>query len=105
MIQADNLIERVLFLEGFPNLQHLERLRIGEHTKEMMECDLSFEKDQIPLLKSSIALCEAHQDFVSRELLNEILTYEEDYTDWIETQLSLIDNIGIENYLQSQIEE
>ena len=105
MKQADDLIERILFLEGLPNLQHLERLRIGEHSKEMLECDLAMQMDQIPLLKQSIALCEEKQDYVSRELLEEILEYEEDYIDWLETQLSLINNIGIENYLQSQIEE
>jgi bacterioferritin len=105
MKQADDLIERILFLEGLPNLQHLERLRIGEHSKEMLECDLAMQMDQIPLLKQSIALCEEKQDYVSRELLEDILEYEEDYIDWLETQLSLINNIGVENYLQSQIEE
>ena len=105
MKQADDLIERILFLEGLPNLQHLERLRIGEHSKEMLECDLAIQMDQVPLLKQSIALCEEKQDFVSRELLEEILEYEEEYIDWLETQLTLIGNIGIETYLQSQIEE
>lgn len=105
MKQADDLIERILFLEGLPNLQHLERLRIGEHSKEMLECDLAMQMDQVPLLKQSITLCEEKQDYVSRELLEEVLEYEEDYIDWLETQLSLINNIGIENYLQSQIEE
>lgn len=105
MKQADDIIERILFLEGLPNLQHLERLRIGENSKEMLECDLAIEMDQVPLLKQSIALCEEKQDYVSRDLLEDILEYEEDYIDWLETQLSLINNIGIENYLQSQIED
>ena len=105
MKQADDLIERILFLEGLPNLQHLERLRIGENATEMLECDLAMQMDQVPLLKQAIALCEDKQDYVSRELLEDILEYEEDYIDWLETQLSLSGNIGIENYLQSQIEE
>ncbi|WP_100915137.1 bacterioferritin [Pseudoalteromonas spongiae] len=105
MKQADDLIERILFLEGLPNLQHLERLRIGENATEMLECDLAMQMDQVPLLNQAIALCEDKQDYVSRELLEDILEYEEDYIDWLETQLSLIGNIGIENYLQSQIEE
>ena len=105
MKQADDIIERILFLEGLPNLQHLERLRIGENSKEMLECDLAIQLDQVPLLKQSIALCEEKQDYVSRELLEDILEYEEDYIDWLETQISLIGNIGIENYLQSQIED
>lgn len=105
MKQADDLIERILFLEGLPNLQHLERLRIGENTSEMLDCDLQIQMDQVPLLKEGIALCEEKSDYVSRELLTDILDYEEEYIDWIETQLSLIKAVGIENYLQSQIEE
>ncbi|GEK10319.1 bacterioferritin [Pseudoalteromonas sp. McH1-7] len=104
MKQADDLIERILFLEGLPNLQHLEKLRIGEHCEEMMACDLAFELDQLPVLREAIALCENEQDYVSRELLEAILEYEEDYVDWLETQHFLIKNTGIENYLQSQIE-
>ncbi|NOU49947.1 bacterioferritin [Pseudoalteromonas sp. JBTF-M23] len=105
MKQADDLIERILFLEGLPNLQHLEKLQIGEHTAEMLGCDLAFEMEQIPELKSAIALCEQEHDFVSRELLEDILEYEEEYVDWIEAQQFLIKHTGIENYLQSQIEE
>ncbi|TMP27745.1 bacterioferritin [Pseudoalteromonas rubra] len=105
MKQADDLIERILFLEGLPNLQHLEKLRIGEHTEEMLSCDMAFEMEQLPVLRSAIELCEQEQDYVSRELLEDILEYEEEYVDWLETQQFLIKNCGIENYLQSQIEE
>jgi bacterioferritin len=105
MKQADQLIERILFLEGLPNLQQLGKLRIGEDTEEMLSCDLEVELTQITELKAAIALCEQHNDYVSRDLLSEILDYEEDYTDWIETQQTLIKNVGIENYSQSMMEE
>lgn len=103
MKQADDLIERILFLEGLPNLQNLGRLRIGEHTEEMLQCDMEFELEQLPVLREAIALCEEKSDYVSRELLEQILKDEEDYVDWIETQQYLIANTGIENYLQSQM--
>ncbi|GGK55508.1 bacterioferritin [Amphritea balenae] len=103
MKQADELIERILFLEGLPNLQNLGRLRIGEHAEEMMQCDMEMQLEQLSLLKEAIAFCETAQDYVSRELLEAILKYEEDYVDWIETQQYLITNTGIENYLQSQM--
>lgn len=103
MKQADDLIERVLFLEGLPNLQHLERLRIGEHTVEMLKCDMAFQMDQLTLLREAIAYCETAQDYVSRDLLEDILEYEEGHVDWIEAQEYLIANSGIENYLQSQM--
>lgn len=104
MKQADDLIERILFLEGLPNLQHLERLRIGENTPEMLQCDLDLEMEQVTMLKDAIKLCEDKKDYISRELLEDILEYEEEYVDWIETQQSLVKVTGIENYLQSTIE-
>lgn len=103
MKQADDLIERILFLEGLPNLQQLGRLRIGEHTEEMLQSDMDFQMEQLPLLREAIAYCETASDYVSRDLLEDILEYEEDHVDWIETQQYLIDNAGIENYLQSQM--
>ena len=103
MKQADQIIERILFLEGLPNLQMLGKLMIGEETAEMLSCDMAFQNSQIPLLKNSIALCEQLQDFVSHNLLKSILNYEEDHIDWIETQQYQIKHLGIEKYLQSQI--
>jgi bacterioferritin len=103
MKQADDLIERILFLEGLPNLQHLERLRIGEHPEEMLSCDMAFQLDQLTLLREAIAHCESARDFVSRELLQNILEYEEEHVDWIETQQHLLNEIGNENYLQSMM--
>jgi len=102
MKHADSLIERTLFLEGLPNLQKLGKLRIGEHVKEILECDLNLELDALPDLKAAIAYCENHKDYVSRELFDAILTSEEEHVDWLETQLGLIEKVGIENYIQSQ---
>ena len=92
-------------LEGLPNLQMLGKLLIGEETEEMLQCDMTFQTQQLPTLRKAIALCEDKQDYVSRTLLEDILGYEEDHLDWLETQQHLIGNIGIEKYLQSQISE
>jgi bacterioferritin len=105
MKQADQLIERILFLEGLPNLQMLGKLYIGEQTEEMLQCDMSFQEQQLPLLKKAIQLCEELQDYVSRELLEDILEYEEDHIDWLETQQYQIGVLGLENYLQTQVTE
>lgn len=102
MKHADQLIERILFLEGLPNLQSLGKLRIGEDTAEMLQCDLDLELDSLPDLTAAIGYCEAHKDYVSRDLFDDILQSEENHVDWLETQLGLIDKLGVENYLQSQ---
>lgn len=103
MKHADNLMERILFLEGLPNLQDMGRLKIGEHTQEMLECDLALEKEAIPVLREGITYCEQVGDFVSRDLLVSILESEEDHVDWLETQLTLIGKVGIQNYQQSMM--
>jgi bacterioferritin len=103
MKHADMLVDRILFLEGLPNLQDLGALRIGEDTKEMLECDLALEHDALPDLKEGVAYAESINDYVSRDLFNKILESEEEHVDWLETQLGLIDKMGIQNYIQAQI--
>jgi len=103
MKHADRLIERILFLEGLPNLQDLGKLMIGEDLREVLECALRLERQGHPDLKAAIAHCEQVGDYVSRELLEDILESEEEHIDFLETQLSLVDRVGLQNYAQSQM--
>ncbi|WP_438863529.1 bacterioferritin [Neptunicella sp.] len=105
MKQADKLIERILMLEGLPNLQHLEKLRIGEDTHEMLQCDLAMQMEHMEIIKKAITVCEEQADYVSREILDNILEQEEEHIDWLETQLHLWQQLGQENYLQAMIND
>ena len=105
MKHADQLVERILFLEGLPNMQELGALRIGENTKEMLESDLALEMDAIPDLKEAIKYAEEVRDYVSRDLFDHILESEEEHVDWLETQLGLIEKMGMQNYVQAQVVE
>ncbi|MFK7916250.1 MAG: bacterioferritin [Pseudomonadales bacterium] len=103
MKHADALIQRVLFIEGLPNLQDLGKLYIGQDVQEILSGDLKLEMEAIPLLREAVAYSESKEDFVSRDLFADILSSEEEHVDFLETQLSLIDKVGLQNYMQSQM--
>jgi bacterioferritin len=105
MKHADALMERILFLDGLPNMQDLGKLYIGQTAKEILECDLKLEMEALPVLREAVGHCEKVGDFVSRALFRDILVAEEDHVDWIETQLALVDKTGLENYIQAQMHE
>ena len=105
MKHADKLSERILFLDGLPNFQNLGKLRIGETPLELLKADLALEMEALPTLREAIAYCEQVGDYVSRDLVTDILESEEGHIDWIETQLDLVARVGEQNYLQSKIED
>ena len=103
MKHADALIKRILFLEGLPNLQDIGKIQVGENTEEIMRCDLAVELEAVPVLREAIEYCEQARDYVSRELFEDILAIEEEHMDWMETQLELIEKVGLQNYQQSKM--
>ncbi len=103
MKHADKLIERILLLEGLPNVQDMGKVMIGENVPEVLKCDLDLEYQAHPLYKEAIAYCESVGDYVSRELFVEIQESEEEHIDWLETQIELLEKVGLQNYLQSQM--
>jgi len=105
MKHADALAERILFLEGLPNFQALGKLRIGERAPEVLSCDLALQHELLDAARTAIAECEKVQDFVSRQLLTGILDAAEEHLDWLDTQVDLVEKIGTQNYLQSQMED
>lgn len=104
MKHADELIKRILFLEGLPNVQKIGKIRIGQNIKEVLESDIAVEHEAVPALKEHIKLAEEERDFVSRDLLASILASEEEHIDWLETQLGLLEKVGEQNYIQTQID-
>src|SRR5699024_3065131 len=102
MHHADRLIQRILFLEGLPNLQDLDKIRVGENPKEMLECDLAGEHEANDLYTEAIAYCEQAKDYVSRDLFADLLAEEQEHIDFLETQLGLIERMGEQNYIQTQ---
>jgi len=104
MKHADKLAERILFLDGLPNFQLLGRLKIGENVEEVLKADLALEEEAIPVLREGIAHCESVRDYISRELLEDILENEEEHVDTLERQFDMIRNMGLQNYIQLQSE-